>query len=340
MEMVSKIKSIYSRMGDDLSKECFKARLLYAMTGDYLEICRLASYTFPGITIREKLKKYKEAKIFIWGAGTWGGIIRRSFPDIDWQGFIDSNPKEKEKKGLPVYSPDEFIKSSKNSFVLVSSTDWHTQILEQLSELGFSMEQVIDAGEMIIDLFNCQYFDLPYLQHAENEIFVDAGCYDGSSVRNFIKWSQGKYKAIFSSEPDIQCYKKCQETLRDVDNFYLEKRGLWSSQTRLSFSAKGDSTSKIVTGGEESIQTVCLDDMVGDKKVTFIKMDIEGAEKEALIGASKTIGNYKPKLAICIYHKPQDVWEIPGLILELNPKYRFYVRHYSLYDPETILYAV
>ena len=69
-------------------------------------------------------------------------------------------------------------------------------------------------------------------------------------------------------------------------------------------------------------------------------MDIEGAEYKALLGAEKTIKKYKPKLAICIYHKPEDVWEIPWLIHQFNPNYKFYLRHYSLTSPETVLYAI
>lgn len=340
MDMISTCKMIYSRFGDALSRENFKARLAYSMTGDYAEICRMVSYTFPGVTIREMLKAHEEAKPFIWGAGWWGSIIRKGFPDINWQGFIDSNPKEKEKQGLPIYCPEEFMKLSKNSFVVVSSTEWHIQILEQLSDFGFPMENVIDAGQMIWDLFDCQYFDLPDLQHSKNEVFVDAGCFDGASIRNFMKWSQGTYKKILSFEPDAQCYEKCRETLKDVAGLHLENTGLWSEKSRLFFRAKGDSTSKIVESGSDSIETVRLDDVVGNEKVSFIKMDIEGAEKEALIGCANTIRNDKPKLAICIYHKPQDVWEIPGLILDLNPEYNFYIRHYALNEPETILYAV
>ena len=75
----------------------------------------------------------------------------------------------------------------------------------------------------------------------------------------------------------------------DVDNFQLEKRGIWSSESSLSFLAKGDSTSRIAENGEESTETICLDEVVGNEKVTFIKMDIEGAEKEALIGVSKRL---------------------------------------------------
>ena len=81
-----------------------------------------------------------------------------------------------------------------------------------------------------------------------------------------------------------------------------------------------------------------MDDVV-DEKVTFIKMDIEGAEYEALLGAKETIQKNKPKLAISIYHKPEDIISIPKLIKSMVPNYRLYIRHYSNADNETVLYA-
>jgi len=91
------------------------------------------------------------------------------------------------------------------------------------------------------------------------------------------------------------------------------------------------------------IETISLDEYLKDEKekVTFIKMDIEGAELNALKGAERIIREQKPKLAICIYHKPEDVWEIPSLLLNFVSDYKFYIRHntYSfLYD--TTLYAL
>jgi hypothetical protein len=69
-------------------------------------------------------------------------------------------------------------------------------------------------------------------------------------------------------------------------------------------------------------------------------MDIEGAELEAIKGAKRIIEEQKPKLAICVYHKPEDIWELPELILSYNKEYKFYIRHYSYKDNETVLYAV
>ena len=78
-----------------------------------------------------------------------------------------------------------------------------------------------------------------------------------------------------------------------------------------------------------------------EERVTFIKMDIEGAELESLKGAGRIIiREQKPKLAICVYHKKEDIFDIPEYILSLNPKYKLYLRHYTLGEWDTVLYAI
>ena len=100
-------------------------------------------------------------------------------------------------------------------------------------------------------------------------------------------------------------------------------------------------SSAIDKSGNTEIEVVRLDDFIpSDEKITFIKMDIEGAEIDALNGCKNILQKYKPKLAICIYHKPDDLWEIPLLIKRLVPEYQIYIRHYSNYLWETVCYAV
>jgi hypothetical protein len=74
----------------------------------------------------------------------------------------------------------------------------------------------------------------------------------------------------------------------------------------------------------------------------FIKMDIEGSEPEALKGSANTITARKPKLAICLYHRIEDFWEIPLYLHDLVPWYKLFVRHHtSIFDlTETVLYAM
>lgn len=88
------------------------------------------------------------------------------------------------------------------------------------------------------------------------------------------------------------------------------------------------------------IETTSIDEILDGGEATYIKMDIEGAEYEALLGAKKTIKNYKPKLAISIYHKRCDIWEIPILLLSYNSDYKFYLRTYSFSGNDTVLYAL
>lgn len=87
------------------------------------------------------------------------------------------------------------------------------------------------------------------------------------------------------------------------------------------------------------IEAKTIDSLI-DEKVTYLKMDIEGTELKALLGAKETILRSKPKLAICVYHKPEDLIEIPLLLKGLVSDYRFFLRHYSNNDSETVLYAV
>jgi hypothetical protein len=122
-------------------------------------------------------------------------------------------------------------------------------------------------------------------------------------------------------------------------------RAAWSSSNlRLNFEENGPGTRVIPdnidnTGG---VETLSIDDLVESKgisRVDFIKMDIEGSELKALQGALNTIKRDRPKMAICIYHRLVDFVDIPEFILSLNLGYSFYIRHYTIYDEETILYA-
>ncbi|OQY48104.1 MAG: hypothetical protein B6247_25605 [Candidatus Parabeggiatoa sp. nov. 2] len=90
--------------------------------------------------------------------------------------------------------------------------------------------------------------------------------------------------------------------------------------------------------GEINIDVSSIDNL--GVETTFIKMDIEGAELEALKGASETIRKYKPKLAIALYHNPQHLTEIPILIKSLCPEYEFFLRIHSFFSRELVLYAV
>lgn len=185
-----------------------------------------------------------------------------------------------------------------------------------------------------------EYFD-EKAALTDQEVFIDCGGYDGDTSVSFIKHCRGKYKDIVIFEPESCKKEKIAENM-GKHPYTLYQYGVWSGHEKLSFSALGTAASQISehgTGGSV-IETVSLDETVYDRRPTYIKMDIEGAEQEALKGAAKIIRDYRPKLAVCIYHKPGDMFEIPEMVKALNPDYRLYVRQYTDAWYDTVLYAL
>ena len=193
--------------------------------------------------------------------------------------------------------------------------------------------------------FGKQYFDLPivdWMSCSNNEIFIDCGAFDGWSIKGFIEFCGGKYDKIYSFEPIPSQYENTLININEagIKRVELIQKGVWNCKGVSNFVSNGGG-SRIDNEGTIPVELVSIDEVIPEnEKVTFIKMDIEGAESQALQGAVNTIRRCKPKLAICIYHKPMDIIEIPILIKSILPEYKFYIRHHSPTRDETVLYAL
>lgn len=175
-----------------------------------------------------------------------------------------------------------------------------------------------------------------------NEVLVDCGGFTGDSVIEFLNFSKKEYKKIISFEPDSLNYKQAKENLSWVDNCKIYNCGVWNVNTKLRFEENNTAGSRVETNTETGvvIDVVALDNMEECKDATFIKMDIEGAELMALGGAYTTIIKNRPILAICIYHSDEDMLAIPEWMSSNLQDYRFYCRHHSYYQQDTIVYAI
>lgn len=175
----------------------------------------------------------------------------------------------------------------------------------------------------------------------DEEVFIDCGAYDGDTIKVFKDITNKKYKSLWAFEPNEASFKKLSDYIdREHDvRIRLLKKGAYSDNTKMYFNSDRGSSSGLNATGEDCIE-VCQIDSVVKEPVTFIKMDIEGAERNALRGAKEVISKYKPKLAICIYHRIEDFWEIPMLIKTLNPDYKIYIRNYEDRIDETVCYAI
>jgi FkbM family methyltransferase len=205
-----------------------------------------------------------------------------------------------------------------------------------------------------------QYFEKGLISLGNAEVFVDGGSFNGDTIEVFHDLVRS-YGELHGFEPDPRNYRQLK-----INASRLRKKGkglitpvncgLHRKKGTLRFYALSSSTSLLaeeqdfgIFQGQSQdevkrhvveVPVTSIDEYFADKTPpTFIKLDIEGAEIEALKGASKTIRKYRPKLAICVYHKPDDLWKIPLLIKSINPDYKLHLRHYSLEICETICYA-
>lgn len=365
METLGKV---YQMMEDQESKEIFMNRLAFDISGKggnpYI-LAIMSSYflhQYPkGFRASGFLDSLKEIsakvpenrKFVLYGAGSDGKDLFQYFAKSDprFIGFCSETKAKQENGylGYPVISPEELL-ARRDLYVVIATNEARDELLNILENGNYPPELIIDGPVYYCAKFGEaeQYFGPSFLQFSDEEVFIDAGCYDFRSSLALARHCK-HVKKVYAFEPDPKNYEKCLKVAgarsrKRIKNVQILPYGAWSEKTTLAFSAQGEGYSSFCD--QEAAESVLLPvtsiDSVVDPndRVTTIKMDIEGSELEALKGAKETILRDKPKLAICIYHKPEDLWEIPLYIKELVPEYHLYIRHYSVGPAETVLYAV
>ena len=174
--------------------------------------------------------------------------------------------------------------------------------------------------------------------------FIDCGAYDGDTLADFIK-SNIPFQSVAAFEPDLKnCirltdFAKSQK--EKIPSIFIYPCGVYSSTTQLSFETGREMASAISSKGTVMIQCVALDDVLPNFAPNLIKMDIEGSEYEAVLGARQTIAEHTPGLALSLYHRPEHLWQLPLLVESIAPhKYRFFMRSHARNDFELVLYAM
>lgn len=351
-ELYRNYKNIEERLVDDKSKELYDSRVEYMITKDVdkLEERLLDKNKEYSCFEIDKYLNDGSKKVVLFGTGKCALKTIRNLGlcnKYNIVAFCDNDIKKVDSTfcGLPVWSYEELIKN-KDCFVIICTRLYGKEIYNQLLSSEYN-EKLLYHPVLGYPEIQCdwQYFDV--FKPREGEVFLDAGSYNGNSSIDFWKWSNkiSERKAI-CLEPVKEMYNIMVNNLKreDVDCITYNCAA-WKEDLPLNImlDTKIDGTiwggSRINDKGYpvlgKKIDTISK--AVGE--ITFIKMDIEGSEIAALQGARKTIEQYKPRLAISLYHKPSDVIEIPLCIMEMNDDYKFIIRHYSGSTNETVLYA-
>ena len=204
-----------------------------------------------------------------------------------------------------------------------------------------------DYTDIADDVYE-HYFSDGIFEYSNEEVLIDGGAFLGEDTIRLARIIGNKLKRSYCFEPDIANYEKCIKNLQNFFNdngkFCVLKSGLWNANESVGFISYGTHNSVFTQlrniNSSSKVSAVKIDDVVELKdKVTLIKMDIEGAEIPALKGGENIIKRDKPKLAICIYHMVEDLWEIPLYIHSLVPEYKLYVRHHTTKFWDSVVYA-
>ncbi len=161
--------------------------------------------------------------------------------------------------------------------------------------------------------------------------YVDLGAYNGDTVRSLMTYTNS-LKEVIAFEPDQRNFRKLNEYSSTVDHPKITAHniGAWEFEDTLFFDSSGNRNANIIsdsTGKKTAVVKVnSVDNLCTDFAPDYIKYDVEGSEKEALLGSRKTIQKHAPKLLVSAYHRSEDLYSLPILIKKLNPSYKLYLR--------------
>jgi len=189
-----------------------------------------------------------------------------------------------------------------------------------------------------------QYFPHDVFELDQNECFVDCGAFDGDTLEDFIGESKGKFSRIVAIEPDPKNYRTLRQ--KAESNHALRGRtatycfALGEKRGTVRFNAGGSASSAISESGGMEVECITLDELLADESPTYIKMDSEGAELNALLGAREIIRRCRPKLAVCVYHCQNHLWEVPLLLKELQPDAKLYLKPHMRDGFDLVCYSI
>lgn len=269
-----------------------------------------------------------------------GGLnIQSIFDDVCELDFIDVDGIH-----VPILSLEELfcLDIDEDSIFIIANCDY-----------DYIRDYLLDQNEHILqnififrNISRCyryiQYFCEPFLKLCEHEVFVDGGASDLDTTAKFIDYVGGKYDKIYAFEPLLDDYERGLHRLNmcQYKNVELYNYGLWDSDSVIGFERRENGSSSVVIDDTNKIHTCSIDKLLNNEPVSLIKLDIEGAEYNAIVGAKRTIEMYSPVLMICVYHHPNDVFRLSNLVLSINSSYKIFLRHYAFSIYETVMYFI
>lgn len=159
------------------------------------------------------------------------------------------------------------------------------------------------------------------------ETYLDLGAYTGDTVEEFLQLTAGKYRRIIALEPDRRNFAKLARYAAAISGEIMAlQKGIWQEAGERGFSDDGGRQSTFMGRDKKTVPVASIDDLCRNEKVSYIKMDVEGAEARALAGGKHTVAAYKPKMLIAAYHYDKDIFTLPLMLWDMADDYKIYLR--------------
>ncbi len=295
--------------------------------------------SFHGCTVRKVSDFEKEFGdfIIITAFGT-------SLPDVMKHIFLLSERHRLLAADVPVYGDNiwdrsfyeeniEDIRRSYDLFADSRSKDVFEKIINY--KLSGDLSYLRSAYSSKDEVFD------EILKFSDTESYLDLGAYRGDTIDELLRYTNGKYSHITALEPDRKTFSKLKAYAAGMKNIRLYRMGIWSEDRDIGFESSLGRGSGIRQNSVEKLAVTKIDTLYKRRKLTYLKMDVEGSERQALLGGINTLRRDRPKLNIAVYHRSEDIFSIPLLISEICPDYRLYLRQHP-YIPawDLNLYAI
>ena len=280
-------------------------------------------HSFNGI----RVKRYSEIEalyddffILIGFAVDYDSMLNRLF-ELDSQ-------RETAAPDVPLFGEGvfdlDFVEKNKDKIERVYSLladEWSKKVYANIinykisGKISYLKEISTDRVADLKDIF----------EFSDNEDYLDLGAYDGDTIKEFSALTDGRFRSITALEPDEKNFRKLSLAAQEDERIRCVQNAVWSESTVLRFNNRAGRNSALRDAGRIEVEAVSIDSLSPDG-FSFIKMDVEGAEAQALLGAKRTIAQRKPKLFISAYHRNEDIFELPLLLLSLRDDYRLFFR--------------
>jgi FkbM family methyltransferase len=272
---------------------------------------------------QQQLRDFGCAKVIPFGSLFW------KYPDVFLPHYACDLPHK-------VYEQADGVRGA---FSLWADT---SSLREYLAQLRWRM--LLDFEGLGLPVTHETYFPDDLVGGLSDEVFVDCGAFDGDTIARFLHRRGSLFRQILAFEPDPANFRALQQYAAALPpaiqvRVAAHQLAVGARRDKVRFSATGTEAAAVGSGTLE-VESAALDEVLGDCRPTYIKMDIEGSELDAIMGARHSIERSLPVLAICVYHCQDHLWRIPLLIHSFSDQYRFFLRPHLLEGWDLVCYAV